>query len=115
MPAAIAFYEALGLEVEPYDANYAFVTGQGTMVCHLRLIDDLDVAANRSALYVQVGDADAVRALLGSVASASEMADMPWGMREFSVTDPSGNLMRVGHSLPHEHALDDPHDHPHDH
>jgi hypothetical protein len=26
-------------------------------------------------------------------------ADQPWGMREFTLVDPSGNLVRVGHDL----------------
>ena len=25
--------------------------------------------------------------------------DEPWGMREFTVVDPSGNLLRIGHDL----------------
>jgi hypothetical protein len=25
--------------------------------------------------------------------------DQPWGMREFALVDPSGNLVRVGHDL----------------
>jgi hypothetical protein len=25
--------------------------------------------------------------------------DQPWGMREFTLVDPSGNLVRVGHDL----------------
>ena len=25
--------------------------------------------------------------------------DKPWGMREFALVDPSGNLIRVGHDL----------------
>ena len=26
-------------------------------------------------------------------------ADQPWGMREFALVDPSGNLVRIGHDL----------------
>jgi hypothetical protein len=29
----------------------------------------------------------------------AEPNDEPWGMREFTLTDPSGNLVRVGHEL----------------
>lgn len=28
----------------------------------------------------------------------SELADQPWGMREFTLTDPSGNRVRIGPS-----------------
>lgn len=104
MLEAIAFYEAIGLQVESYDETYAFVAGEGTALCHLRLINGLSVAANHAALYVHVGDADAIHELVVATGIASsDVDDMPWGMREFSLTDPSGNLIRVGHSLHHEH------------
>lgn len=104
MPKAIEFYRALGLDIEPYDDSYVFVTGEGTMLCHLRLIDALDVAANRASLYVQVGNVDAIHDVVAANGvQTSGVADMPWGMREFSLTDPSGNLIRVGQNVPHEH------------
>jgi len=31
--------------------------------------------------------------------SLSEPFDEPWGMREFALRDPAGNLIRVGHEL----------------
>ena len=31
-------------------------------------------------------------------------ADEPWGMREFTLKDPAGNLIRVGHELKHAAA-----------
>ena len=31
--------------------------------------------------------------------SLSEPVDEPWGMREFTLRDPAGNLIRVGHEL----------------
>ena len=31
--------------------------------------------------------------------SLSEPADEPWGMREFALKDPAGNLVRIGHEL----------------
>lgn len=105
MAVAVEFYQAMGLAIEPYDDNYAFVVAEGTMLCHLRVVEGLDVAGNHAALYVQVGDADVVHGIVtaaGLEAAAPE--DMPWGMREFSLTDPSGNLIRVGHSLEHGHS-----------
>jgi hypothetical protein len=29
----------------------------------------------------------------------SGIEDKPWGMREFALVDPNGNLIRVGHDL----------------
>jgi hypothetical protein len=31
--------------------------------------------------------------------SLTEPFDEPWGMREFAVRDPAGNLIRIGHEL----------------
>jgi len=31
--------------------------------------------------------------------SLSPPADEPWGMREFTLRDPAGNLIRIGHEL----------------
>jgi hypothetical protein len=28
------------------------------------------------------------------------IADQPWGMREFTLTDPSGNAVRIGRPVP---------------
>jgi hypothetical protein len=33
----------------------------------------------------------------GRIAPKPSVADMPWGMREYTLTDPSGNHVRVGH------------------
>ena len=32
--------------------------------------------------------------------------DQPWGMREFALVDPSGNLVRIGHDLDADTAYD---------
>lgn len=70
---------------------------------HLRRIEDLDVSANRSSVYVHVEDADLVHAQVPAQWGPSAVAEMQRGMREFSLTDPSGNLIRVGHHLHHDH------------
>lgn len=31
--------------------------------------------------------------------SVTPIADQPWGMREFTLTDPFGNHIRIGHSV----------------
>lgn len=32
--------------------------------------------------------------------SVTPIGDQPWGMREFTLTDPSGNHLRIGHEIP---------------
>ena len=100
MDAASGFYRAAGFTVEAYDDGYSFVLHDGREVLHLAAIEDMDVPANRAACYLHRRDVDAIH---GSWRAAG-MAVTPvgikaWGMREFSVTDPSGNLVRVGSNL----------------
>ena len=99
--SSIDFYRALGFDVAAYDAGYAWVHEGDLEFMHLRQVEGLDVAANAASAYLHVQDADTwfarIDAVLGGrVAPAT---NMPWGMREFSFADPSGNLIRVGQNL----------------
>ncbi len=97
LEASVRFYESLGLEVERYDDGYAWVRHEGEEVLHLASVPDLDVAANRAAGYWHVRDADTWhrRAEPGA---PGPIVDQPWGMREFTLHDPAGNLLRIGHT-----------------
>ena len=98
MSESITFYRRLGFEVRSYDPNYAFVINAGVEVCHLRVVDDL--TDNAAAVFLHVPDAAVWHTRWGADGVPVEpLKDAPWGMREFSVTDPSGNLLRVGHNL----------------
>lgn len=95
---ARAFWSATGLvTTEEYDAGYAFVRYQGAEIAHLALHPDLDPAANRAACYVHIGEVDELRArFVAAGLPASAVRVEPWGMREFRLSDPSGNLVRLG-------------------
>ncbi len=97
MAEAAEFYGTLGFAVVRHDDGYALVVRDGAELFHLRLEPGLDPSANPAALYLHVDDADEWHAGW-QAAGASEVADRPWGMREFSLRDPSGNLIRVGHN-----------------
>lgn len=98
MARAIGFYSTLGFEVRSYDDRYAWVLHGGSEVLHLRLAPDLDVAANPSTGYLHVMDVDVWHALWAA-GGAGPLDDMPWGMREFQISDPDGNVLRVGQNL----------------
>ncbi len=99
MAEAVAFYEAIGFEVEAFDESYAWVRHRGEEILHLALSADLDPATNGAAGYFHVQDPDRWHAACGEAVEPGDVADRPWGMREFALRDPSGNLLRVGANL----------------
>ena len=99
------FYESLGFNAGYHDDRYEILR-RGDLVVHLETRNDLQPASNETSCYWRVADADALYrefAALGLPAegspSLSEPADEPWGMREFALKDPAGNLVRIGHEL----------------
>ena len=96
---AVAFWSRVPhLTVEEYRAGgYAFVRHRGAEVIHLCHVPDLDPSTNPSGCYVHVGEVDRLRGeFLDAGVAVSEIRDEAWGMREFRLTDPSGNLVRLG-------------------
>ena len=57
----------------------------------------MDPSANHAGCYVITADADEWhRRFVSAGVSVTSIEEMPWGMREFTLTDPSGNNVRVG-------------------
>jgi len=98
--AATGFYRSLGFEVESYDGGYAWVSHRGGEVLHLALTPELTPADNRAAGYFHVQDAaDWHSSWSAAGVDVGELIDQPWEMREFVITDPSGNRLRIGQNL----------------
>lgn len=104
-----AFYESLGFTAGYHDDRYEILR-RDDLVVHLERREDLDPAANTTSCYWRVPDADALYREFATVGLPSEgsprltaPSDEPWGMREFTLKDPAGNLIRVGHEL-HKHS-----------
>lgn len=101
MAEAIEFYERLGFEGRAYDTDYAWISHCGWEWLHLRRVESVD--GNASSAYLHIDDADAwreamIKASNGSI-DLSDATAMPWGKKEFSFTDPAGNLIRLGSNL----------------
>lgn len=97
MDEAAAFYAAAGFDVRRYDDGFPFISHDDESVFDLDLIDQLDRAANHAGCYVIAPDVEAWHARFSALgANVSAVEDMPWGMREFRLTDPSGNNVRFG-------------------
>ena len=106
LDATLAFYGLLGftLEFEENEpAPYAILTLGGAEL-HFAGIADPARAGLHGACYLRVPDADALHAHGRAAGVPDEglprlgpIDDRPWGMREFALVDPDGNMLRVGH------------------
>ncbi|MDQ0507019.1 bleomycin resistance protein [Xanthobacter agilis] len=96
--ASAAWYQdRIGFVVKFTMEGYAIV-GRDEVEIHFWRCADKAIA-EATSVYVRVDDIDAMRAELERAADGgriSEVADRDWGMREFYVWDPDGNLLRFG-------------------
>ena len=103
----LAFYERLGfagqLWGEPY--FYAILT-RGTLELHFFTHQELRPAESHAGCYLRVADVESIYrafALAGlprkGIPRQDALEDKPWGMREFAIVDPDGNLLRIGQAL----------------
>ena len=95
-----AFFESAGFEVRRYEGGgFAFVTYDDESVFDLDAADGFDPASNRAGCYLIVAGVDKWHArLAASELPVTDLVDQPWGMREFTLTDPNGNAIRIGRS-----------------
>lgn len=96
--AAAAWYrDKLGFEVTLVMDGYAIVQREAAELLVWQC-PDRHIAENTSA-YIRVTGIDTVRAGLDAAAEGGRISPVQtreWGMREFYVWDPAGNLLRFG-------------------
>ena len=94
--AAEWYRDTLGFAVGLVMDGYAIVERDGVEL-HFWPCPDRHIAENTSA-YIRVTDIASVHAGLGAVEGGriSPVQSRDWGMREFYVWDPAGNLLRFG-------------------
>ena len=99
---AIDFYQRAGFDGHVYDGGgFAFMERDGESVFDLDHVAHIDPAANRAGCYLIVADVEHWHAQLqASGLPVTPLENQPWGMREFTLTDPSGNHVRIGKSTP---------------
>jgi uncharacterized glyoxalase superfamily protein PhnB len=100
MDEAVGFYERAGFDAEVYEGGgHAFVHRDDESVFDLGVVEHLDPDANAAGCYLIVPDVDDWHAdLRARGLPVTPLEDQPWGMREFTLTDPSGNDVRIGRS-----------------
>lgn len=110
----IAFYETLGFEVtyRQKAPNVYAALQRGGIEMHFFVMKGYDPAASYSTCYVMVADIDPLYAdfrarlkqALGRVPTRGiprigALGDMSYGVRQFLMTDPGGNIIRFGQPL----------------
>ena len=100
-----AFYQSIGFtETGRWEPPMGYmIMVRDEVEIHFNLRDDLVPLKNSGSAYIRTTDVDGFSddvARLGlpgdGCPSFCAAGDMPWGMREASVLDPNGNLLRVG-------------------
>lgn len=107
MARTIAFYTALGFDVEIVSPHQDYAIGnRGSLELHFFLHPELEPAASSFGCYFRVGDVDALHAQFSSaklpgkgIPRITTPENKPWGLREFAVVDEDGSLIRIGQVL----------------
>jgi catechol 2,3-dioxygenase-like lactoylglutathione lyase family enzyme len=102
----LAFYRRLGFEGEIHrHGNYAILT-RGTVELHFFTHHELRPAESSAACYIRVSDVEGIYSAFASaelprrgIPRRDTLEDKPWGMREFAIVDPDGNLLRIGQTV----------------
>jgi catechol 2,3-dioxygenase-like lactoylglutathione lyase family enzyme len=103
----LAFYERLGFRSvgAPIETYRYLIVARGTIELHFYEDPQVDPLATSTGCYLHVADAEALHAEWSVIgvepdhATGSRLmppADTAYGLREFALVDPSGNLLRVG-------------------
>jgi catechol 2,3-dioxygenase-like lactoylglutathione lyase family enzyme len=101
-----AFYEQLGFETTGWwpdvFGGYAILRRNG-LEMQFFAFAELSATENYAGCYWRVTDIDVLYAECRAVGLPQDgsprltaLENKPWGMREFAIVDPNGNLVRVG-------------------
>ncbi len=107
MSATVAFYRRLGFEGGPhvFNSDYAILR-RGAVELHFFTHNTLVPAQSSAGCYIRVLDVESIYRSFSSsqlphagIPRMDTLEDKPWGLREFAVVDPDGNLLRIGHVI----------------
>lgn len=101
------FYRQLGFDGKLWGAPHFYGTlTRGSVEIHFFTHSELDPAESSAGCYVRVQDADGIYQQFAKanlpgtgIPRMDQIEDKPWGMREFAIVDPDGNLIRVGQKI----------------
>jgi catechol 2,3-dioxygenase-like lactoylglutathione lyase family enzyme len=102
--ATTDFYRRLGFEGGAHDFNteYAIFT-RGAIELHFFTHRELNPSESSAGCYIRVQDVESIYRSWSAnglprsgIPRMDRLEDKPWGLREFAVVDPDGNLLRIG-------------------
>jgi catechol 2,3-dioxygenase-like lactoylglutathione lyase family enzyme len=100
----VAFYKRLGFDgsAHEFDRGYAILK-RGSVELHFFTHKELVPAESSAGCYIRVTDVDGFYMSCSpnqwpstGIPRMDMLQDRPWGLREFAVVDPDGNLIRIG-------------------
>jgi hypothetical protein len=103
----LAFFKQLGFDgkIRGVGDSYAILT-RGTLELHFFTHRELRPAESCAGCYLRVLDVEAIYQAFASanlphkgIPRIDALEYKPWGMREFALVDPDGNLLRIGQKL----------------
>ena len=107
-----AFYERLGFQAAgwwPKEFGGYAILRRGDLSMHFFSFEDISPHENYAQCYWRVKDVDALYAEFhatglstSGIPRLERVGDKSWGMREFAIIDPNGNLVRVGRQITSE-------------
>jgi catechol 2,3-dioxygenase-like lactoylglutathione lyase family enzyme len=102
--AATEFYRRLGFEggAHQYNSDYAIFT-RGAIELHFFTHRELVPTESSAGCYIRVLDVDSIYNACSTnglpksgIPRMEKLENKPWGLREFAIVDPDGNLLRIG-------------------
>ena len=102
----LAFYRRLGFEGRIHShGDYAILT-RGTVELHFSTQRGLIPTESSAMCYLRISDVESIYRAFAlaqlprkGIPRMDLLEDKSWGMREFAIVDPDGNLLRIGQVL----------------
>ena len=103
----LAFYRQLGFDGRICGAGDSYaILRRGTVELHFFTHRELRPAESCAGCYIRVSDAAGIHREFAlaqmprkGIPRLEAVQNKPWGMREFALVDPDGNLIRIGQTL----------------
>jgi hypothetical protein len=102
----LAFFRRLGFDGEIHGVGDYAILRRGTVELHFFSHRELRPAESHAGCYIRVEDVESLYRAFSTaelprngIPRQDALEDKPWGLREFAIVDPDGNLLRIGQKL----------------